>query len=154
MLCECGVYSSSIEVSTRFFKFWTAGCVFLFSHPFIVPHLVFYLSKPCPTMSDRNENFQKAVSRFRASLTPQQQRDFQVCSIQDVTKAIQEIDSHWSSKRKQRNMNRISKFIEAMSQLSEVMDRFLNVNAAVAFVWAPIKFILLVSTDSTSQSPK
>ena len=105
-------------------------------------------------MSDRDENFQKAVGRFRAILTPQQQRDFQVCSIQDVTKAIQEIESRWSSQRRQRNMNRMSKFIEAMSQLSEVMDRFLNVNAAVAFVWAPIKFILLVSTDSTSQSPK
>lgn len=42
-------------------------------------------------------------------------------------------------------MNRITKFLEAMTQLSKVVEVFLNVDSTVAFVWAPIKFVLLVS---------
>lgn len=42
-------------------------------------------------------------------------------------------------------MQRISKFIEGMNQLGQVVEVFLNVHAAVAFVWGPIKFILMAA---------
>lgn len=96
-------------------------------------------------MENSCDSFQSAVARFQASLTPTQQREFRVCSLQDVTDAIRDIDRHWSSQRKQRNMNRIAKFLEAMTQLSKVVEVFLNADVTVAFVWAPIKFVLLVS---------
>ena len=37
-----------------------------------------------------------------------------------------------------------------MHQLSKVVEVFLNVDNSVAFVWAPIKFILLVCTQVTA----
>lgn len=91
------------------------------------------------------ESFRRAVSRFRAGLTEKQRHEFSICSLQDITGAIKDIENGLSSQRRQRNMNRITKFLEAMTQLSKVVEVFLNVDSTVAFVWAPIKFVLLVS---------
>lgn len=91
------------------------------------------------------ESFRSAVSRFKAGLTEKQRQDFCICSLQDITVAVKDIENRLSSQRRQRNMNRITKFLEAMTQLSKVVEVFLNVDSTVAFVWAPIKFVLLVS---------
>jgi len=96
-------------------------------------------------MQAPNEAFKNSISRFTASLTEEQRRNFRVCNLQDVTDAIRKIEDDLLSKRQQRNMRRIQKFLEAMTQLSKVIEVFLNVDSTVAFVWAPIKFVLLVS---------
>lgn len=49
-------------------------------------------------------------------------------------------------------MNRITKFLEAMTQLSKVVEVFLNVDSTVALVWGPIKFVLLVSEAAVNLS--
>lgn len=43
------------------------------------------------------------------------------------------------------NLTRISRFLEGMEQLGKVIDIFLNTSEILAFVWGPMKFILLVS---------
>ena len=99
-------------------------------------------------MDPPDKNFQNALARFRASLTEQQRREFAVCSIKDVLESIAEIDGRLASGRRQRNTQRIAKFIEGMRQLSQVIEVFLNVDPVVAFVWAPIKFVLVVSRNT------
>ncbi|KAK3363959.1 hypothetical protein B0T25DRAFT_470206 [Lasiosphaeria hispida] len=88
-------------------------------------------------------SFQNALARFQANLTEEQRRQFRVCSIEDVKEAIKGIEDRLASRRCQRNMLRIAGFIEAMKQLALVIEVFLNVDPAVAFVWAPIKFVLV-----------
>lgn len=43
------------------------------------------------------------------------------------------------------NLTRIQRFLEGMEQLGKVIDIFLNTSEVLAFVWGPIKFLLLVS---------
>ena len=43
------------------------------------------------------------------------------------------------------NLARIKHCLEAMHQFGQVIEIFLNVSDAVAFVWGPMKFLLLVS---------
>ncbi|RYP71616.1 hypothetical protein DL769_004656 [Monosporascus sp. CRB-8-3] len=81
-------------------------------------------------------NFENALAKFRASLTEKQRRDFTLCTLNDVRIAIDEIQVRLGSQRRLRSMKRIAKFIEAMTQLGQVVEVFLNVENAVAFVWA------------------
>jgi hypothetical protein len=42
------------------------------------------------------------------------------------------------------NLSRIRSCLEAMDQFGKVIEIFLNVSDAVAFVWGPMKLLLLV----------
>ncbi|KAG4435756.1 hypothetical protein IFR05_008770 [Cadophora sp. M221] len=90
--------------------------------------------------------FEKAVERFRGGLTKSQQEQFTGCKKQDVEKIIQDIQSRHGAQKRLKSMRRVSKFIEAMSQLGQVVEVFLNVHNSVAFVWGPIKFILVAAS--------
>jgi len=79
--------------------------------------------------------FENAVARFRESLTKSQREQFAQCKKQDVERTIQEIQTRHGSQKRLKYMRRLSKFIEGMSQLSQVIEVFLNVNNTVAFVW-------------------
>ncbi|KAH6624506.1 hypothetical protein B0J18DRAFT_456785 [Chaetomium sp. MPI-SDFR-AT-0129] len=89
--------------------------------------------------------FQAATANFAASLTEKQRREFRGCSRKEVEDAIRGIETRLASQRRQRNMQRIAKFVEGMDQLGKVVEVFVNVDSAVAFVWAPIKFVLLAA---------
>ena len=45
------------------------------------------------------------------------------------------------------NLSRIQSFLEAMNQFGKVVEMFLNVSEAVAFIWGPMKFLLLVRVN-------
>lgn len=97
--------------------------------------------------------FQQAVSGFEASLTDKQRREFQGCTRKDVEAAIQGIQNLLASERKQRNIQKIAKFVEGIPQLAKVIEVFVNCDSTVAFVWGPVKFVLLVSHSSESVLP-
>lgn len=42
------------------------------------------------------------------------------------------------------HMGRITSFLEAMEQFGKVIEVFLNVADMLAFVWGPVKLLLLV----------
>lgn len=48
-------------------------------------------------------------------------------------------------------MRRIQKFLEGMEGLGKIIDVFLNTSGMVAFIWGPIKFLLLVSSRLPSK---
>lgn len=121
--------------------------------------------------------FQKALDNFKKELTAQQCRDFGITKLQDVKNEINKIQSQYGSAKKLRGMSRMSKFLEAMHQLEQVVSVFLNVSEAVAFIWVsaaaaasvckaverksltfalrkgPIKFFLVVSDMLSSFPP-
>lgn len=79
--------------------------------------------------------FRKALDRFRDSLTDQQRIDFHSTTLNDVEVQIQKIQDRYGSTKQLRHMNRLSKFLEAMKQLEEVVSVFLNVSSSAAFIW-------------------
>ncbi|KAK4096488.1 hypothetical protein N658DRAFT_349284 [Parathielavia hyrcaniae] len=89
--------------------------------------------------------FEHAVSRFEASLADKQRRKFQGCTRGDVDDEILGIQKRLALERQQRNMRRLSKFIEGMTQLGKVIEVFVNADITVAFVPGPIRFVLLAA---------
>lgn len=53
------------------------------------------------------------------------------------------------SERSIRNVTRIRKFVLAVESLTKVLDFFMNVNRIAAFIWGPIKYLLLVTSTFT-----
>ncbi|KAH8693390.1 hypothetical protein GQ44DRAFT_595961, partial [Phaeosphaeriaceae sp. PMI808] len=86
--------------------------------------------------SGLENTFNKALERFRNNLTEEQKREFSAASFEKVESEIQSIQHRFGSEKRLRNLKRISKFLEAMKQIEEVVKVFLNVHGVVAFVWA------------------
>ncbi|KAM7217735.1 hypothetical protein V8F06_006869 [Rhypophila decipiens] len=87
--------------------------------------------------------FQMAVAKFAAYLTDEQRKEFRGCSLKEVEQTIKNIETRLASQRRQRNMQKISNFLEGMNQLGKVIEVFVNCDSTVAFIWGPIKFVLL-----------
>jgi uncharacterized protein YydD (DUF2326 family) len=79
--------------------------------------------------------FDQAVAKFKKRLTKPQADAFVNCTINDVKNQISDIQNHHGSQRRLRNMVRLSKFVEGMSQLGKVMEVFLNLDNTVALIW-------------------
>lgn len=86
-------------------------------------------------------SFESALVKFGASLTESQRRDFAPCTLNDIHTTIEEIQLWLGSQKRLRNMKRIAKFIEAMNQLGQVVEVFLNVENTVAFIWVSTKLL-------------
>ena len=63
-----------------------------------------------------------------------------VCSL--IT--LLSIQAEQRARKQMMHMGRIQSFLEAMEQFGKVIEVFLNVNNFLAFVWGPIKALLLV----------
>lgn len=87
--------------------------------------------------------FQKALENFKKDLTVQQRREFAISTLQDVKDEVVKIQNQHGSAKKLRGMSRMSKFLEAMQQLEQVVSVFLNASEFVAFIW--------VSATATSE---
>ena len=77
----------------------------------------------------------RAIANFRQGLTDEQRQLFNASSLSMVKAEIQSIQIRHGSKKKLRNLSRISKFLEAMTQIEQLAQIFLNVSNIVAFVW-------------------
>jgi hypothetical protein len=102
---------------------------------------------PSPTMATPPSmvpTFQTVVSKFRSRLSKAELDDFKFCSLKDVQQAITDIQAQQDKRRGMRNLSRILGFLEAMKQFGAVVEVFLNTSDILAFVWGPLKFLLLV----------
>lgn len=99
------------------------------------------------TPSPMLPTFQAAVSNFRSRLSKAELDDFKFCSLKDVQQAIIDIQAQQDKRRETRNLSRILGFLEAMNQFGTVVEVFLNTSEILAFVWGPLKFLLLVANN-------
>jgi hypothetical protein len=89
--------------------------------------------------------FQSAYAKFRARLPGNQLLEFQNTTYEELCQEIVRIQHEQEKNKKMMNLSRIQACLEAMNQFGKTIEVFLNVSDAVAFVWGPIKFLLLVS---------
>ena len=82
-----------------------------------------------------DDTFRKALERFRAGLTPDDEDEFHFTKLEDVHKVIHSIQTEHGPRKSMVNLNRIKAFLEAMEQLEKVLKIFLNVSGMVAFIW-------------------
>ncbi|KAG4284400.1 hypothetical protein FPRO06_08779 [Fusarium proliferatum] len=99
------------------------------------------------TRPDSDLIFDKSVAKFKSRLNRTQAEQFAKCTIDDVRNQIRHIQNRHGSQRRLRNMDRLSKFVEGMVQLGNVVEVFLNLHNGVALIWGPIKFLLLAASN-------
>jgi hypothetical protein len=88
--------------------------------------------------------FQAALTKFQNHLTGKDLTDFKVTTYDTLCQEIAHLQHEQDNVKKMMNLSRIQTFIEAMEQFGKVIEIFLNVSNVVAFVWGPVKLLLLV----------
>jgi hypothetical protein len=92
-----------------------------------------------------DNGFKTALAKFRARLTVEEEAKFQVTSVDDVKMVILAVQVDQRKRRAVRNLTRVKRFLEAMEQFGKIIEVFVNASDFVAFVWGPVKLLLLVS---------
>jgi len=87
----------------------------------------------------------RAITEFRNKLTGTELTEFSTTTYEQLCKALLQVQDEQERRKEAMNLARIKSCLEAMHQFGQVIEIFLNVSDAVAFVWGPMKFILLVS---------
>lgn len=99
-------------------------------------------SVPCKSPSSK---VVKAIREFRNRLLGHEVLDFKGTTVEELRQAMRRIQKDQEDRRALVNMRRMQGCIEAMDNFGKVIEVFLNVSEAVAFIWGPMKFLLLVS---------
>ncbi|KAI0022441.1 hypothetical protein F4780DRAFT_197555 [Xylariomycetidae sp. FL0641] len=89
--------------------------------------------------------FDKALEKFKQGLDEKQRLQFAASTLDEVEAEIQRIQDQHGSQKRLRSLSRISRFLEAMTQIEHLVSVYLNVSNLVAFVWGPIKLVLQVA---------
>jgi molecular chaperone GrpE (heat shock protein) len=95
-------------------------------------------------MATTSDTFQVILAEFKKSLPPKELENFQVTTLADVRESIIRIQRDQEELKRMMNMTRLESFLEAMEQFGKVIEVFVNASNFVAFVWGPMKLILLV----------
>lgn len=95
-------------------------------------------------MGSSEDIFLATLASFKKRLTPKEQDDFQFATLGEVRAVIASIQTEQEALKAMMNMTRIQSFLEGMEQFGKVIEVFLNASNFVAFIWGPVKFLLLV----------
>ncbi|KAL5380194.1 hypothetical protein DPSP01_007994 [Paraphaeosphaeria sporulosa] len=87
-----------------------------------------------------------AIRKFRARLTGTDLTEFRSTTYEELLHSILRVQYEQEQTKSMVNLGRIQSFLEAMNQFSKTIEIFLNVSDMVAFVWGPIKFLLLTAS--------
>jgi hypothetical protein len=98
-------------------------------------------------MSSLEDSFRNVLEDFTKRLTNQELETFKLTSLQDLQDAVGKIQAEQAARRESMNMTRIRSFLEAAEQFGSVVEVFLNTTEFLAFVWGPMKFLLVVSVS-------
>lgn len=92
-----------------------------------------------------SEAFRNALDAFRRRLSAEEEIEFKNTTYELLRDDIISLQQKQEKRKEMMNFSRIQAFLEGMQHLGKTIEIFLNVSNVVAFVWGPIKFLLLVS---------
>ena len=92
----------------------------------------------------QKDAFNVALGKFRARLTGPQLVDFSKTTYDNLQTEIARIQKDQENVKRMMNFPRIQAFLEGMQNIGKVIEVFLNTSNILAFVWGPMKFLLLV----------
>jgi hypothetical protein len=85
-----------------------------------------------------------SLDDFKAQITSEQEEGFSKTSLKDLKEEIVKLQKTQGDVRKVMGLHRIEVFLKTVEQWGKVVDVFANSSIFVAFVWGPVKFVLLV----------
>ncbi|KAF2088965.1 hypothetical protein K490DRAFT_37933 [Saccharata proteae CBS 121410] len=86
-------------------------------------------------MSNQGAVFDRVLELFKDKLSDDDASNFGVTTLEDLQKAIDEIQKKQASSRKMQNLNRLRPFLDAMDHYGKVIEVFVNTSDYLAFVW-------------------
>ncbi|KAK0654181.1 hypothetical protein QBC41DRAFT_386563, partial [Cercophora samala] len=92
--------------------------------------------------------FHTALAEFKTTLQDASLiKSFEGVRLHQFTSEIARIQQEQTSKRRMRYMKRIEPFLKTMEEYGKVVEVFVNVEEVVAFIWGPMKFLLIVASS-------
>lgn len=88
--------------------------------------------------------FERALAQFKMGLKKRDLENFKKTTLVDLRQTIGELQEKQHASRRLQGLNRIQPFLEAMEQFGKVITIFANTNEILAFVWGPVKLLLMV----------
>ncbi|RGP59506.1 nacht domain-containing protein [Fusarium sporotrichioides] len=89
---------------------------------------------------------EKACERLRKQLSSDERVTVQnSANIDDVRRAISQIENHLAARQSLRNLDRLTPFLDAIDRLTKPIDILCNGTPFMPFAWAPLKLILLTA---------
>lgn len=92
----------------------------------------------------QGDAFGAALAQFKYTVPDAQLAEFKNITYDVLCKTIGQIQSDQDRRRQLMGFSRIARCLEALHQLGKVVEVFVNVSNVVAFIWGPMKFLLLV----------
>jgi hypothetical protein len=116
-----------------------------------------YCVVPIPSAPDKITSmpittFERELKSFKARLTQSEQSNFTDTTIEELHLTVASIQKTQLSERTNKNITRLRTFLEAIESITKILDLFVNISDFVAFVWGPIKYLLLVSVPRAPES--
>ncbi|KAI2477453.1 Goodbye domain containing protein [Pyrenophora tritici-repentis] len=95
--------------------------------------------------------FERALEEFKksAGLKQHEITNFQLTSLDDLRCKISDIQNEQRKTKKLVYLKRLGPFLETMEQYGTIIEVFLNISDFVAFIWGPMKFLLLTARNYT-----
>jgi len=88
---------------------------------------------------------QDAFERFSSVVTPEDRRLFDTTTLTDVRDGAIQIERVLRARRTQKNMAQLDPFLRGMQHYSKIAEVMSNGSPFLAWAWAPVKLMLLVS---------
>ncbi|KAI0198195.1 hypothetical protein F4808DRAFT_452139 [Astrocystis sublimbata] len=90
----------------------------------------------------------QAVEDFKteARLSKDELQHFSLSKFDDVQRVIAGIQQQQEKSRRLMYLKRIEPFLKMMTEYGKVVDTFVNASTLLAFIWGPMKFIIMVSS--------
>ncbi|KAH5205185.1 hypothetical protein HBI18_154700 [Parastagonospora nodorum] len=91
--------------------------------------------------------FRSALDEFQKRLTKDELVGFQTTTYSQFCDELHVLQEKQIKRREVMNLSRIAGFLEGMHQLGKTIEVFVNASNMVAFIWGPIKFLLLTGSE-------
>ncbi|KAF2474163.1 C2H2 domain-containing protein [Lindgomyces ingoldianus] len=106
------------------------------------------LSRASTAVNPRStaDPFKAALTKFRSRLSGQQLTEFENSTYENLCHEVIRIQHEQEGLKNMMNLSRLQSCLEALNQFGKVIEVFLNVSRTVAFIWGPIKFLLLTAS--------
>lgn len=99
---------------------------------------------PSPVSRPPSLAFKNALTAFRNRMTPEELAMFRTTEYNQFCDELDHVQEEQMKRKELMNLSRIQGFLEGMHHLGKTIEVFVNAADMVAFIWGPIKFLLLV----------
>uniref|UniRef100_A0A4E9EBI7 NACHT domain-containing protein n=1 Tax=Gibberella zeae TaxID=5518 RepID=A0A4E9EBI7_GIBZA len=100
--------------------------------------------------SSPRHSLERSMNQFRRELTDVQIKEISGANRISINREIQKIQIKLGGEKSLCRLGRMSRFLDTMEEIEKLVSIFLNVSEAVAFIWGPVKLVLMIATTWTN----